>query len=121
MYAMCYSTGRYPEPLVMGTVLEKLRRSEQGRSNGTIEVVWDKENEEHYVEVEEDNDGSHATIWMPTRTSIQRRTRIAEVYGVGLSLWEVGQGLDYFVSCSSKSAQQLIPPEVRPLLKFAPT
>ncbi|OBZ80854.1 Chitinase domain-containing protein 1, partial [Choanephora cucurbitarum] len=109
MYAMSYLQTRTPEPLVMKTVIEKLADqpvevddelfddTESDGSN-TEELNWDKDSQEAWF-VDIDEDGTRqGTIWVPTLRSIKSRVRLAEDYGVGIALWEVGQGLDYFVS-----------------------
>ncbi|KAI8367880.1 glycoside hydrolase superfamily [Choanephora cucurbitarum] len=108
MYAMSYLQTRTPEPLVMKTVIEKLADQpvevddelfdETESDDSTEELNWDKDSQEAWF-VDIDEDGTRqGTIWVPTLRSIKSRVRLAEDYGVGLALWEVGQGLDYFVS-----------------------
>ncbi|CDS11651.1 hypothetical protein LRAMOSA03914 [Lichtheimia ramosa] len=82
LYAMSYQETRMPEAKILSSLLDTL----DGK-----ELEWDEESEEHWYQ---DDDGSK--VWMPTRKSIKKRVHLAEDYEVGLSLWEVGQGLDYF-------------------------
>ncbi|KAI8377002.1 glycoside hydrolase superfamily [Blakeslea trispora] len=107
MYAMSYLQTRAPEPLVMKTVIDKL--SDQpievddelfddtdSDHSDNEELNWDKESQEAWF-VDIDEDGTRqGTVWVPTLRSIKSRVRLAEDYGVGIALWEVGQGLDYF-------------------------
>ncbi|CAO3674875.1 unnamed protein product [Rhizopus stolonifer] len=104
MYAMSYLPTRTPEPLVMKTVVEKLsvpRQDELYMEGDPVdeneELNWDGDSQEAWF-VDYDEDGiKQGVIWMPTIRSIRNRVRLAQDYGVGLALWEVGQGLDYFV------------------------
>ncbi|CEP19760.1 hypothetical protein [Parasitella parasitica] len=109
MYAMSYLPTRAPEPLVMKTVIEKL--SDQPKQTllddelfeddeletPLSEVLnWDSANQEAWF-VDIDEEGiRQGTIWLPTIRSIKNRLRLAEDYEVGVALWEVGQGLDYY-------------------------
>ncbi|KAI9264969.1 glycoside hydrolase superfamily [Phascolomyces articulosus] len=86
MYAMSYHEMTMPQPMLLKDVVGKFEDWIEDEPFG-----WDKEAEEHSVR---DMDGS--TIWLPTVKSLRNRIHLAEDYGVGLSLWEVGQGLDYF-------------------------
>ncbi|KAI9491322.1 glycoside hydrolase superfamily [Zychaea mexicana] len=87
MYAIVYHETSMPQPLVLKDVIEKF----EDWIEEDEPFDWDREAEEHHVK---DMDGS--TIWLPTLRSIRNRVHLAEDYGVGLALWEVGQGLDYF-------------------------
>ncbi|CAO3641319.1 unnamed protein product [Mucor hiemalis] len=106
MYAMSYLQTREPEPLVMKTVIEKLTEQPKSMVDELVdndneedvadELNWDKESQEAWF-IDIDEDGiRQGTVWTPTFRSMRNRIRLAEDYGVGVALWEVGQGLDYF-------------------------
>ncbi|PHZ08143.1 glycoside hydrolase [Rhizopus microsporus ATCC 52813] len=102
MYAMSYLSTRPPEPLVLKTVIEKLSLPRQDElllddeTDESEELNWDKTSQEAWF-MDIDEEGiEQGVIWMPTLRSIRNRLRLAEDYGVGVALWEVGQGLDYF-------------------------
>ncbi|KAG2177001.1 hypothetical protein INT43_007655, partial [Umbelopsis isabellina] len=95
MYAMSYKEGEAPEAKVMNSVLDIIR--EMHEDGTTVDLVWDKENEEHNFQVSQDDGLTEGpTIWLPTPKYIKSRVHLAEDWGVGLALWEVGQGLDGF-------------------------
>ncbi|KAJ4797495.1 Chitinase domain-containing protein 1 [Rhynchospora pubera] len=57
-------------------------------------LLWEKRSSEHYFSYMHDN-VKHA-VFFPTLMSISARLDEARAWGTGLSIWEIGQGLDYF-------------------------
>ncbi|KAI9330021.1 glycoside hydrolase superfamily [Zopfochytrium polystomum] len=82
--------GDQGETVVASTYLDFLQRNENG-----IKFRWDKESEEHVIEFRT-GEGARAELWYPTLKSVDQRLSLFEELGVGVSVWEIGQGLDYF-------------------------
>eukprot|EP00033_Pygsuia_biforma_P004332 GCRY01004748.1.p1 GENE.GCRY01004748.1~~GCRY01004748.1.p1 ORF type:complete len:389 (+),score=59.92 GCRY01004748.1:64-1230(+) len=53
-------------------------------------IEWDPVAQEHVFHY-----GAH-TVYFPTLQSIHARLQLFEENGLGVSIWEIGQGLDYF-------------------------
>ncbi|KAI1279583.1 Chitinase domain-containing protein 1 [Halotydeus destructor] len=57
-------------------------------------LLWDENSAEHYFEYK-DGIGRNR-VFYPTLMSIKRRVDALAGLGVSISIWEIGQGLDYF-------------------------
>jgi len=57
-------------------------------------LIWDPSSKEHIISLGEGKDSSK--LYYPTLKSVHERIKLAQELGVSLTIWEVGQGLDYF-------------------------
>lgn len=59
------------------------------------QLQWEKNSGEHFFLYVDDEHINHA-VFYPSLMSISIRLEEARLQGVGISIWEIGQGLDYF-------------------------
>ncbi|KAK9813511.1 hypothetical protein WJX73_003321 [Symbiochloris irregularis] len=58
-------------------------------------LVWNDKAKEHVLEYV--HGGERHSVYYPSASSIKERLDLAYEYGVGISIWELGQGLDMFM------------------------
>lgn len=63
-------------------------------TNHKVQFEWDERDREHRFTYKS-GIGDHV-VYYPTLKSIHERLKIIEDLGAGISIWEIGQGLDYF-------------------------
>jgi chitinase domain-containing protein 1 len=63
-------------------------------NNLDAQFTFDEKIAEHIIVIRSPK--GQQIIFYPTLYSIQKRIDLANKLGTGLSIWEIGQGLDYF-------------------------
>ena len=61
----------------------------------TVSIEYHEKSQDHYIQYKDEKGKSHF-ISYPTLSFLQSRIDLAKKLNTGLSLWEIGQGLDYF-------------------------
>lgn len=70
------------------------------RDTGAARLRWDPEASEHHLTYEAyaaDGIAERRIMYFPSLLSIKMRLDVADRLGLGASIWELGQGLDYFM------------------------
>jgi chitinase domain-containing protein 1 len=60
-------------------------------------LVWEEEHAEHRIRFKDTATGTRHTAYFPTPAALAARVQLAQRLGAGLSLWELGQGMDCFL------------------------
>jgi chitinase domain-containing protein 1 len=84
-YGYRFSSAQGPEACTASNYLELLRKESRSL------ILWDVHSKEHRLV---DSGGS---LWYPSLLSLLYRLQLAEEMGVGIAIWELGQGLDQFI------------------------
>lgn len=59
------------------------------------QLQWEKNSAEHFFLYIDDQNVKHV-VFYPSPMSIAERLQEALSWGAGISIWEIGQGLEYF-------------------------
>jgi len=74
---------------VIGTQIVELLKKEGDQ----WEWQWDKDSMEHVLV---NKDDASKKIYYPTLMSVAMRIEMVSIYKFGISIWELGQGMEYF-------------------------
>ncbi|RDW87998.1 hypothetical protein BP6252_00030 [Coleophoma cylindrospora] len=66
------------------------------REHKDIVIQWDDLSKEHRM-IADAGKEAMSVMWYPSLLSLLHRLQLAEELGVGIAIWELGQGLDQFV------------------------
>lgn len=77
----------HPEPILGKDFVKFIKNNE-------VNIKWDDKNKEHILICLKNN--QKTLIFYPSLSSLSNRIELARELGTGLSIWELGQGLDYF-------------------------
>ncbi|XP_068617773.1 chitinase domain-containing protein 1 [Battus philenor] len=76
-------------PIVGTEYIELIKNAKTNQA-----LMYNNNTAENYIEVRTSQ--GTKKIFFPSLYSIQKRLELAQEYGTGVAIWELGQGLDYF-------------------------
>lgn len=71
----------------------------------TFKFRWLEKYGEHITAIRKSESGVHSILF-PSTKSIQARVALAEEYGAGISIWELGQGFASFLDELARAKRQ---------------
>ena len=79
-----------PEPILGRTLIEELT------AEPSAVATWHTDSAEQSFALARSSKGRAETIFYPSLQFLQKRLSLAKELGVSISIWELGQGLDFF-------------------------
>ncbi|XP_076457147.1 chitinase domain-containing protein 1-like [Babylonia areolata] len=86
-YGTHYIVGTKVEPILGTQLVEVLKKQKPV-------ITWDAQSAEHIFDFK--TSLGHHLVYYPTLLSIYQRLNLAAKLGTGISIWEIGQGMDFF-------------------------
>lgn len=83
--------GGHAQTMLGRDVLERLQDS----GNRHVRFEWHPQTAEHTLEYTDARNMDHIA-YVPTQAFLEARAALAAELGVGIAIWEIGQGLDHF-------------------------
>jgi len=85
-YGYRFSRNQAPEAYTASNYVDLLKEA-----TSPIDISWDESSKEHRLAL------TGSSLWYPTLLSLLYRLQLAEELGVGIAIWELGQGMDHFI------------------------
>ena len=74
-------------PIISTQLLELIEKEPPNKR-----FEWDVAHSEHYIQF----DSTKTTIYYPSLRSLKERINFASKHGLSLSIWDIGQGFNFF-------------------------